>query len=171
MVFEGGPQIAFFGIVSNKMMKNEVQECVSKKHEFSWIFDATMRTPEMVKMRFSLHACCNLRGFGGSRNLMKMEAQMAPKTIKIEPLGAQGCDFRDFASFCMGVIFDEFLDRQKVGPESQKTETWAAKKRTRAVFGRGRRERRGAGEEKEEGLKSANYDYSCQERKLGVCRI
>ena len=33
-------------------------------------FDAKTEGLNMVKMRISLHACCNLTGFGGSRNSM-----------------------------------------------------------------------------------------------------
>ena len=46
------------------------------------------------------------------------------------------------------MFFDEFFDLQKVCPKSQISEMLPARDGT---FGRGRRERRGAGEEKEEG--------------------
>ena len=63
--FEGGPQIEVFGIDSYKMMKNGVQECVLKKHEFSIDFRCQNERPEVVKVVFLHHACCNLRGLGG----------------------------------------------------------------------------------------------------------
>ena len=50
------------------------------------------------------------------------------------------------------MFFDEFLGRQKVGNESQMLATLAANWIPRAIFGRGRWERRCAGKEKEEGL-------------------
>ena len=47
---------------------------------------------------------------------------------------------------------DELLDRQKIGQRSQRSATMAANLILRAIFGRCRRERRGVGEEEEEGL-------------------
>ena len=50
------------------------------------------------------------------------------------------------------VFFDEFFDWQEVDPKSQFSSMLAANVKKCGSFGRGRRERRYAGEEKEEGL-------------------
>ena len=57
---------------------------------------------------------------------------------------------------CCEVLFNvfvyEFVGRQKGGEKTQRSATLADKVKTHSIFGRGRRERWGAGEEKEEGL-------------------
>jgi hypothetical protein len=50
------------------------------------------------------------------------------------------------------VFFDEFLARHKVGQKHKISAALADELKKRGWFGRGRRERRCAGEEKEEGL-------------------
>ena len=72
--------------------------------------------------------------------------------IKIKPLGAHGRFFGDFVRFLTDVFFYEFWVRQKVGPKSQSSAISATNSKKRGWFGRGRQERRRAGEEKELGV-------------------
>ena len=85
----------------------------------------------------------------------KFDEQWMPKwsqqVIKIEPLGDHCC-FLGFARFWKDVFFDEFLVRQKVTYKSKISATLADKVKNTTSFGRGRRERRRAGEEKELGF-------------------
>ena len=55
----------------NQFRLNELTKFLFEKHEFSTDFRCQNERPEVVKVVFLHNACCNLRGWGGSRNLMK----------------------------------------------------------------------------------------------------
>ena len=86
------------------------------------------------------------------RNLMKMGVQMVLTSHQNRALGRPCSSFLRFCQVSKGCVFYGCLVRQKVGPKSKSSAILAAKLKKSDSLGRGRRERRCTGEEKEEGL-------------------
>ena len=55
--------------------------------------------PESGKTKLSSHACCDLRGFGGSRNWMENGGQKASKMTSKSSFGTTGADLYGFWRF------------------------------------------------------------------------
>ena len=77
---------------------------------------------------------------------------MVPTNHQNRAIGRPRLCFLRLCAVWKDVFFDEFLVRQKVGQKLQSSLTLADKLKKGSSFGRGRRERRCAREEKEEGL-------------------
>ena len=67
------------------MIKNGVLDCVLKKQEFQWIFDAKTQRLDFVENEFGRCPVWVVTKFDE-----KWVPEWSPKIIKIEPLGAHG---------------------------------------------------------------------------------
>jgi hypothetical protein len=72
------------------MKKNDVQEGVLKKHEFSLDFQCQNEKPEIVKVKCLHHACCKLKGCVGHKYDETWVSKLHQKGGRIEPMGAHG---------------------------------------------------------------------------------
>ena len=106
----------------------------------------------MPKKVFSLDNCCSLRGLGCYESLWETYVQIASTNYPNRGLGRLRLHFfRFYEVLKRYTFFDIFFGHKKVGNKSQISVTWITNSILAAIFGRGRRKRRGAREEKQEG--------------------
>ena len=80
-----------------------------KKHEFAMDFRCQNERSGMVKVMLVHHACCNLRGSGGSRKLMKNGyPNSIKKAYKSNPLAPMVGFFEILRGFEKTFIFVMF---------------------------------------------------------------
>ena len=94
---EGGPQIAFFDIEANRMIKNG--DRFLKKHEFTMDFRCQNERPEMVQIMLYIVLVAIQEVWVVTKFDEKLVPKWFQKLIKIKPLGAHCRVFGDFVRF------------------------------------------------------------------------
>ena len=96
--------------------------------------------------------CCKLKGVRGHEIWWKMDAQMVPPNHQNRAIRRPWSRFLRFGEFLTGCVLWWVFRSAKSGPEIAKFSNVGGQIDSGRLFGRGRRERRRAGEKKELGV-------------------